>query len=55
MLETLSGTELESVISKLKWAEAELLILIEKDEDCSELRSVIDRLQEAMLAIQLRH
>jgi hypothetical protein len=54
MSETLSGTELEAVVSKLRWAEAELRILIEEDEDCSDLRAVIERLQEIQLRIQLQ-
>jgi hypothetical protein len=48
--------ELEDVLSTLKDAEAELRIVITEEEDseaCSDLRRVIETLQDVILRIQL--
>ena len=46
------------VLAKLKAAQAELLLIIEADDvnasDIVDLRSVIDRLEEAILTLQLK-
>jgi hypothetical protein len=48
--------ELEDVLFQLRAAQAELLIAIMEEEDgeaCSELRKVIETLQDLILRIQL--
>jgi hypothetical protein len=46
-------TELAAVIAKLKWATAELqLVIIEDSETASDLQSVIETIQEAILQLQ---
>jgi hypothetical protein len=48
-----SETELAAVIAKLRWAAAELqLVIIEDSETASDLQSVIETLQEAILQLQ---
>jgi hypothetical protein len=53
-----SGDTEVDVIAKLKAAQAELLLIIENDDvnasDSVDLRGVIDRLQEAILLLQLK-
>jgi hypothetical protein len=49
----LSPCAIEATIGKLKWAEAELqLVIIEDSETASDLQSVIEPLQEAILQLQ---
>jgi hypothetical protein len=50
----LSPAAIEAIIAKLKWAEAELqLVMGEMDrEAASDLRSVIETLHEAILQLQ---
>jgi hypothetical protein len=50
----LSATERDAIVTKLRAAEAELRILIDEDEECSDLRAVVERLQEIQLRIQLQ-
>ena len=53
---SLAQTEREALVSKLRSAEAELYMVIieaeEVDDLASDLRAVIDRLQEIILRIQ---
>jgi hypothetical protein len=52
----LAQTEREALVSKLRSAEAELYMVIIEEEEvddlASDLRAVIDRLQEIILRIQ---
>jgi len=52
----LAQTEREALVSKLRSAEAELYMVIIEEEEvddlASDLRSVIDRLQQIILRIQ---
>jgi len=51
----LSATELEAVIRQLRWAVAELnLVIAEDSETASDLRSVIETLQRAIRQLQLQ-
>jgi hypothetical protein len=56
MSKTLSGIELEVIVSKLKAAKAEILHLIIEEENASEAASdlwgVIEMLQEIILKLQ---
>jgi hypothetical protein len=54
MSKILSRTELEVIVSKLRAAEAELHLIIGEQEvsEASDLREVIDILQEIILKIQ---
>jgi hypothetical protein len=53
---SLAQTEREALVSKLRSAEAELYMVIIEEEEvddlASDLRAVIDRLQEIILRIQ---
>jgi len=53
---SLAQTEREALVSKLRSAEAELYMVIIEEEEvddlASDLRSVIDRLQQIILRIQ---
>jgi hypothetical protein len=51
----LSPCAVEAVIAKLKWAEDELkLVIVDDPETAADLRSVIDKIQEAIKIIQLQ-
>lgn len=53
-----SGDTEVDVIAKLRAAQAELRLIIEADDvnasDVDDIRSVIDRLEEAILTLQLK-
>jgi hypothetical protein len=51
----LSAAELAAVLAKLRWAVAELnLVIVEDGETADDLRRVIETLQEAILQLQLQ-